>query len=70
MKQPSPFLLVVPEPSDEDPELERYLAAARELAEPDGHSRARVARALNAALPPTAPLPAFGANAASSSAPT
>lgn len=67
MKPPGPYLSVVPEPGDEDPELEAYLGAARQLAEPDAQSRARVARALNAALPPTAPLPAFGANAASSS---
>lgn len=66
MKPPGPYLSVVPEPGDDDPELERYLGAARELAEPDASSRARVARALNAALPPTAPLPTFGANAASS----
>jgi hypothetical protein len=67
MKPPGPHLSVVPEPGDDDPELERYLGAARELAEPDAQSRARVARALNAALPPAAPLPAFGTNATSSS---
>jgi hypothetical protein len=70
MKPPSPHLSVVPEPGDEDPELERYLGAARQLAEPDAQSRARVARALNAALPPAAPLPAFGVSAPSSSAPS
>lgn len=60
MKPPGPFLSVVPEPDGNDPELERYLGVARELAEPSAQSRASVARALNAALPPSAPLPAFG----------
>lgn len=60
MKPTGPFLSVVPEPGPEDSELERHFAAARELAEPDAQSRARVARALNAALPASAPLPAFG----------
>jgi hypothetical protein len=68
MKPPGPFLSVVPDPGGEDRELEAFLSAARQLAEPDAQQRARVAGALKAALPAAAPLAGFGAGAGGSGA--